>query len=117
MQNDDRLEKSLLVTESGKRLYQKIYESTPVICLSNSYVGNPRATEGVQLLPLEENQHDFQVMFDVINEKVETASEKTGWLEYLEFLNEVVVLQPNIAGLGVNFNVALKSYIEKLKAR
>jgi len=113
--SDDRLKNSLYKSNEGKTLYDEIADSEPALCFSSSYIGDIRNTDKVRILPVRNYRDDFVKMFDIINDEINFHKEKRSWIEFLKMINEVVILQPNIAGIGVDFNNAISSYINRIE--
>lgn len=117
LDSDRRLESSLSRTQEGKALYSKIAKRSPAICIGISYIGDVNHVRSVKIIPLEKYKYNYAVMFDVINKRMTKAKEKNGYLEFLELINKLILLQPNIAGVEISFNAALENYINKLKQK
>ena len=74
LDTDDRLMKSLSQSDEGRRLYSRVQESAPVICVSNSYIGDPETADKVELLRFADYERDTERIFELIEEKMKNQN-------------------------------------------
>lgn len=110
---DHRLERELTRTDAGKELYDRIYTSVPVICVSSSFIGDTASTASVELLKFSDYTTNPEAIFDLIESKMTTAEERSGFIEFLKFLNEIVLLRPALFGMDIDLNKILSRLLAK----
>ena len=110
---DRALQNALSKTGNGKELFARILSSTPVICLSNSYIGDVTATDKVELLKFSDYATNPEQIFEIIDRKMITPDERTGWVEFLSGINEILVLRPALFGMGIDLNKIISKYLPK----
>lgn len=108
-----RMRDKLSGSEAGKGLYERIWTSAPVICVSTNYIGHPGNADNVELLRFADYEQSPEKMFMLIDSKMTTASASQGFIEWLKRLNQVLVLRPAVFGLGVDLNKIIGEYLAK----
>lgn len=111
LNSDDRLFNSLKKSNEGQGLFKLISDSAPAICISSSFIGNPHNTGDVEIIDINEYTDNSEVLIDTILNRLDRDGERKAFVEFLKFVDAVLILKPSIFGVGTDINQHIRRYI------
>jgi hypothetical protein len=108
--SDSRLLNSLKNSKNGCELYEKIVSLAPVICISPCFIGNPKTTDSVKILNI--NEYTPQKLIKIISSRVDKIHERKAFKEFLKYIDGLLTLKPEVFGVGADWSSEIKKYCE-----
>jgi hypothetical protein len=108
---DRRLAEDLAKAQGGPELYAQIEANAPVFLISPKRIPELETMSTVEVLPIKNYEKDIDFIYAKMG--LNSATFRTSGIAFLKELNNSVILNPTLFGVGLNLNHIISSLLER----